>query len=305
MVRCAFSMLYQRTNISPGNKKEMSKLILGVLILISLSTFAAAQSPKSNWANLEKSKVHYYDTGNQRSRSAIVFIHGWTCNADFWKASYNAFPQQRVITIDLIGHGNSDKPNAIYSMDFFARSVEAVLNKAKVDRAVLVGHSMGTPVARQFYRRIPNKVAGIVIVDGALRPYLDREVFEKMFAPVRENYVRNAPRFLDGMLSSVKDAELRAWIREQMLATRAPVALSAMDGMGDPTIWNNDSINVPVLAVMARSEAWKDDEEEFFRSIAPTLEFKMWDDASHFLMMERPAEFNSELSAFISKYKLL
>jgi pimeloyl-ACP methyl ester carboxylesterase len=78
-----------------------------------------------------------------------------------------------------------------------------------------------------------------------------------------------------------------------------------MDAMGDPTIWNNDQINIPVLAIMARSPAWKDDEEEYFRSIVPTLEFKMWTEVSHFLMMERPAEFNSEISGFISRYKLL
>lgn len=276
----------------------------GFVALFALVSLAQ-QMPKSNFANFDKSKVHYYDIGNRKSRTAIVFIHGWTCTADFWKDSFNAFPQNRVIAIDLIGHGQSDKPNGIYSMDFFAKSVDAVLNKEKIEKAVFVGHSMGMPVARQFYRLFPAKTAGIVIVDGALRPFLSNEEFEKMFAPVRSNYVQNAPTFIDGMLQPVKDAGLRDWIRERMLATRAPVALSAFDGMGDPSIWGNDKINVPVLAVMAESPSWKADEEAFFKSIAPTLEFHMWKDASHFLMMEKPAEFNSLIKAFITKNSLL
>lgn len=286
--------------------KIMKKLAAaaGFVALFALASLAQ-QMPKSNFTNFDKSKIHYYEIGNSKSRTAIVFIHGWTCSADFWKDSFNAFPQNRVIAIDLIGHGQSDKPNAIYSMDLFAKSIDAVLTKEKIEKAVLVGHSMGTPVARQYYRLFPAKTAGIVIVDGALRPYMSSEEFDKFFAPVRSNYVQNAPNFINGMLQPIKDAALRDWIRERMLATRAPVALSAMDGMGDMTIWNTDKINVPVLAVMAESPAWKADEEAFFKSIAPNLEFHMWKDASHFLMMEKPAEFNSLIKAFITKNSLL
>jgi len=286
---------------------EVMKKFAAAAAFVAIFALAslAQQMPKSNFTNFDKSKIHYYDIGSSKSRTAIVFIHGWTCSADFWKDSFNAFPQNRVIAIDLIGHGQSDKPNAIYSMDFFAKSIDAVLTKEKIEKAVLVGHSMGTPVARQYYRLFPAKTAGIVIVDGALRPYMSSEDFDKIFAPVRANYVQNAPNFINGMLQPIKDAALRDWIRERMLATRAPVALSAMDGMGDMTIWNNDKINVPVLAVMAESPAWKADEEQFFKSIAPNLEFHMWKDASHFLMMEKPTEFNSLLKAFVAKHSLL
>jgi pimeloyl-ACP methyl ester carboxylesterase len=280
-------------------------LIFLWLLLFALSAFADDKLPQSRWANFGKDRIHYYDVGNQRSSSAIVFIHGWTCSADFWKASLNAFPEHRVIALDLVGHGQSDKPNAIYSMEFFARSVDAVLTRAKVNRAVLVGHSMGTPVARQFYWLFPAKTAGIVIVDGTLRKPPDNPDFAKALEGLRTNYIQNAPRFLEGMLGPVKDAELRDWIRERMLATRAQVAMSAMDSMNDLRIWQEDKINVPVLAIMAKSPFWQEDEEGFFRSVAPDLDFKMWEGASHFLMMERSREFNSEVAAFINTKKLL
>ncbi len=96
-------------------------------------------------------------------------IHGWTCNLDNWRDQIPDFAKRgRMIAIDLPGHGLSVKPQITYAMDLFARAVDPVLRDAEVKRAVLVGHSMGTPVARQFYRRYPETTLAIVIVDGPL-----------------------------------------------------------------------------------------------------------------------------------------
>jgi pimeloyl-ACP methyl ester carboxylesterase len=147
----------------------MRKLVfLGLVLMAGMSAFA--EQPKSHWAKFGEDKIRYYDVGD-RSKDALVFVHCWTCNADFWKDSISAFPKYRVIAMDLVGHGQSDKPKAEYSMEYFARSVAAVLEKAGVRRAVLVGHSMGTPVIRQFYRLYPEKTIALVVVDGALRPF--------------------------------------------------------------------------------------------------------------------------------------
>lgn len=67
------------------------------------------------------------------------------------------------------------------------KNLEAVLQDAGVKKAVLVGHSMGTPVIRQFYRLYPQQTLGLVIVDGALRIGTRAEV-EQMMAPIGERY---------------------------------------------------------------------------------------------------------------------
>ncbi len=67
-------------------------------------------------------------------------------------------------------------------MDLFAAAIDAVMKDAKVERAVLVGHSMGTPVVRQFYRKYPKKTLAIVIVDGGLRPFGDKAMREQFMA---------------------------------------------------------------------------------------------------------------------------
>ncbi len=82
-------------------------------------------------------------------------------------------------------------------MDYFARSIAAVMRDAGVEQAVLAGHSMGTPVARQFYRLYRNKTLGLVIVDGPLRAYGSRAEAEEFNALLRENYRETAAQFIE------------------------------------------------------------------------------------------------------------
>lgn len=288
--------------------KGRSLLAIFVVVLAaSICTFGQAMKPEIKWAKLDGNKIHYLDVGGSspKTKDALVLIHGWTCNADFWKDSYNAFPDYRVIALDLPGHGQSDKPRVSYSMEYFARSVEAVMKDAHIKRAVLVGHSMGTPVAREFYRLYPAKTRGIVVVDGALRTFFPKAAGEQFIGQMKADYKASSTRSIDGMLTAVKGNDLRQFIRDAMLSTPDYVAISAMEGMNDEKIWKEDKINVPVLAVMAPSPFWPPDVKEIFTSIAPNIDFQMWTGVSHFLFMERPAEFNEQVRGFIVKNKLL
>ncbi|MCA1632680.1 MAG: alpha/beta hydrolase [Acidobacteria bacterium] len=170
---------------------------------------------------------------------------------------------------------------------------------------MLVGHSMGMPVVRQFYRKYPEKTLALVSVDGALYPFAPRAAMEPFLAPLRgANYREIAGKMIDGMTSQ-QPAALRAEVKAAMLSTPQHVAVSAMEGMADDAVWTEDQIKVPVLAVLARSPFWPADNEQRFRKLAPELDYRMWEGASHFLMMDRPAEFNRELSEFISRRKLM
>ena len=142
------------------------------------------ETAESRFTTLDGARIHYVNYG--KGSEALVLIHGWTCNIDNWRDNMPEFAKRnRVIAIDLPGHGLSDKPQVNYSMDYFARAVEAVMRDAKVKRAVLVGHSMGTPVARQFYRKYPEKTLAGVIVDGSLRPFGDKAMMDRLVREYR------------------------------------------------------------------------------------------------------------------------
>jgi pimeloyl-ACP methyl ester carboxylesterase len=266
-----------------------------------VSTSAA----KSRYAKLDGARIHYQSHG--KGREALVLIHGWTCNLDYWRDQVPDFAKQsRVIALDLPGHGQSDKPELAYSMDLFARAIDAVMRDAKVERGVLVGHSMGTPIARQFYRKYPEKTLAIVIVDGGLRPFGDKKMRDGFVAAFRApDYKEAGMKMFAAMAGPQLPAETQERIKTSFRNTPQHVLVSAMEGMNDESIYGPDKMNVPVLAIMAKSPFWPADTEHFFRSLAPNLDFHMWEGVGHFLMMERPKQFNEEVIAFLNKNALL
>ena len=75
---------------------------------------------------------------------------------------------RRLVAIDLLGFGQSSRPQAGCSVGLWARSIAAVLDDLGVERSVLVGHSNGVAVIRQFYRLYGRRVDGLIAVDDAL-----------------------------------------------------------------------------------------------------------------------------------------
>lgn len=269
------------------------------------ATTAKPRGVQSRFAHLDGMRVHYENTGT--GEEALVFVHGWSCNLNFWRMQTPAFAgRMRVVAIDLPGHGESDKPEIAYTQDLFARSVDAVLRDAGVKRAVLVGHSMGTPVVRQFYRKYPEKTIALVIVDGVLRPIAPRAAMERYIAPMRSpGYKEIVGKMVDGMLNAQTPPALRTEIKNSMTATPQHVGVSAFEGMYDDAVWTEDQIKVPALAVLAASPFWPPDNEQQFKKIAPGVEYHMWQGVTHFLMMDKPDEFNRTLAEFITRRRLI
>src|SRR5450432_3080526 len=126
-------MAARHINVCAMNRTLL--LSLGYALLIYA---AQAKSPEATarFANLEGVRVHYSDYG--KGDVALVFVHGWNCDESVWKNQAPALAQKmRVITIDLPGHGQSDKPQIAYTMDLHAKGIDAVLRDAGVKEAVL------------------------------------------------------------------------------------------------------------------------------------------------------------------------
>ena len=263
-----------------------------IVALLILTSIAAARSALA--ANVDGANIHWTSTG---SGPAIIFVHGWTCDESSWQGQVPAFSKQyRVITLDLPGHGKSDLPkDGKFSMALFARAVEAVRAEANVDRAVFVGHSMGTPVIRTYATMYPSHVAGLVLVDGLVQvagaqpgftppPMTGAEGLK-----ARENMVR-------GMFGPATTPQLQEHILKMMLGTKEATAAGAMTATWDQSWVKNDPITVPVLGVYAARPLAS---REAITRIFPKVEYHEIPGTAHFLMMEKPAEFNQLLSTFL------
>jgi sigma-B regulation protein RsbQ len=279
-------------------------IYVSIALFLLIVSSLAGTPPKDNWATFGDVKLHYYDIGKHKSKSALVLVHCWTCNVEFWKESYNSFPNYRVIALDLPGHGKSDKPKADYSMEYFANAVDAVLKDAGVSKAVLVGHSMGTPVVRRYYELYADKTLGLVVVDGALIPMGPRDQVEKYFEPLAKDYRATAQKMIEGMLQPAQP-QVKTFVAPAMLETPDYVGISASKEMLNDAYAAHGKIAVPVLAVMAPSDFWPSDLKEKYTAIAPALDFHLFAGVSHFLMLDKPKDFNETLAEFITRNKLL
>ena len=191
-------------------------------------------------------------------------------------------------------------------MDLYVRAIDVIVSDANVKSAILVGHSNGTPFIRHYYRKFPAKVKALVSVEGPLRPFFDEASMEEFIAPLRgDNYSEAAGRLIDGMTKPIKDAALRDKIRAQMLKTPQYVAVSEFEATADPALWKEEKIDVPVLMILAKQPAWSAQYEQFVRGLVPKLDYQVWENVSHFLMMEKPREFNVALLLFLQQNQLL
>jgi sigma-B regulation protein RsbQ len=265
------------------------------LVTVALLAWVTVASPALA-AAVDGATIHWTSKG---SGPAVIFVHGWTCDETSWDYQVPALVKQyRVITLDLPGHGRSNLPkDGKFSMALFARAVEAVRAEAKVDRAVFVGHSMGTPVIRTYALMYPTRVAGLVLVDGLVQLAGTSSTFtpppmtgaEGLKA--RENMVR-------GMFGPATTPPLQQHILKMMLGTKEATAAGAMNATWDLSWVKNDPITVPVLGVYAaRPLASRDAITRIF----PKVEYHELPGTAHFLMMEKPDEFNQLLSAFLRK----
>ncbi|HAT76548.1 MAG TPA: alpha/beta hydrolase [Flavobacterium sp.] len=112
----------------------------------------------------KNTKISYSDTGKG---NAIVLIHGFLENQTMWQDLAPELCQKyRVITLDLLGHGESDCLGYVHSMEENADVVQAVLSKLRIRKAVFVGHSMGGYVALAFAELYPEKIRGLVLLNS-------------------------------------------------------------------------------------------------------------------------------------------
>jgi pimeloyl-ACP methyl ester carboxylesterase len=289
--------------------------LLGSLVLVvsSLSAQAAADlgsipGVESHFAKFEDNKVHYATIG--KGDTTIVLIHGWAGNITIWREQVPALAEKaRLLLIDLPGHGRSDKPKTDYTLDYFARGVLAVMKDARANKATLIGHSMGVPVICRVYAQAPEKVAGLVAVDGLMRrPELKPDQVEKFVAPFGQpDYRSHVTNFIHSMFPDPDTHATRDQVLAEVMKTPHHVMASAMKEMfnGDRPDWTLQKVTVPVIVLNAPNPRWTADYEAYVRSLSPKTDYRVIEDTHHCLMLQKPAEFNKELLSMLRRFGLL
>jgi pimeloyl-ACP methyl ester carboxylesterase len=285
--------------------KYLLSLIVCVVVLFLACGMAQAQT---EWPRVAFSKdgtpISYEVYGS--GEPTLVFVHGWSCDARYWREQVPYFSKtHRVVTLDLAGHGHSGAKRSRYTMSAFGQDMRAVLEATGSGSVILIGHSMGGTVIAEAARLMPDRVVGLIGIDTLqnIEYPMTRKELRKMMAPFKNNFRTGSQQFVSQMISPNTDPKLREWILSDMSAAPPAIALSAMNEMMSQYITGEaaktfDKIRIPVITV--NGDKWpinyKANRRHMFSFDAIILK-----EADHFLMMDRPAEFNQALENAIHK----
>lgn len=254
--------------------------------------------------------IDYRDSG---AGLPVIFIHAFPLNQTMWDDQVVALQSScRVITLDLRGFGQSDAPRATYSMDQMAADVRELMSALEIDRAVLVGLSMGGYIALAFCRNYPNAVRALVLADT--RAGADtREARERRLKSAEKAEQEGSHAIADDMIplllgktSQERRSSVVQRVRSMIEANSPNGIASAQRGMAQ----RRDSTDVlseitcPALVVVGSEDMLTPIEgaESLARGIRDAR-LRVIEGAGHLASLESPEQFNSVLIEFIGAIK--
>ena len=244
-------------------------------------------------------KLAYEDRGT--GTPAFVLVHGWTCDRSYFAPQADHFAtRHRVVSVDLRGHGESDKPQGGYPIRTFADDVAHVIDQLKLGKVIAVGHSMGGITVLQLAASYPDRVAGIVMVDPAplaFSPEL-RAGIEAMVAAIEAGDRMPQRQFIENHLFLPgSDKALVKRVADGMCSAPGHVAAAAMRGiLGFDGVAAAASCKVPALHIAATPPL---NPPHLMSQWMPTVVNGMTVGAGHFNQLEAAAQLNAMIEGFM------
>lgn len=143
----------------------LALLLVNALITDGETESASVTEPGGRIFKLPDGDLQVVEHG-PRSGSPIVLIHCFSCAINWWDGMMPLLERShRVVAIDLLGHGGSEKPGSGYTPPNQAKVVAEALERLEVDHATVVGHSLGGSVTVALAEQDPELVERVVIID--------------------------------------------------------------------------------------------------------------------------------------------
>jgi pimeloyl-ACP methyl ester carboxylesterase len=236
--------------------------------------------------------------------TALVFLHGWCGERDYWKNQADVFAADyQIVTLDQAGHGESGKDRKAWSVNGLGDDVAAVAKALGLKHVILIGHSMGGPVGLAAAKRMPGKVMAVIGVDtlqNAERK-TPEDAAKKFIALFENDFAGTMRAGLSGLVHEKADSDLVKWLSTRAAAQDPKMAVALMRDMQslDQTVLLKEA-GVPVRCINSGGGY------KFFTptSVAANKKYADFDavimeSVGHYPMLERPGEFNEKLRAVL------
>jgi pimeloyl-ACP methyl ester carboxylesterase len=297
--------------MKPFERGAFKSIALAALLIILSFTFAAAaQQPASAQAGKEATvygmKIHYVEAG---SGPVVVLLHGLGGSAQNWAFNMDALAQKfRVIVPDQLGFGRSDKPYTNYRVGTYVDFLDGFLKELKIERASLVGNSLGGWIAAAYTIAHTEKVERLVLVDAAgfaPPPDFDMNTLAGLNPSTREGMKR---------LASLVFYNKRVFTSELAIDMALRARLTAGDGytihsLNESIARREDmldnhlsAIKQPTLIVWGRDDGLTPLAEygERFKKEIKGSQLLVFEQCGHVPQIEKAAEFNAAVLKFLA-----
>jgi pimeloyl-ACP methyl ester carboxylesterase len=240
------------------------------------------------------------------SEPALVFVHGWAGRRQHWDEQLETCAEDHlVVRVDLGGHGESGTDRKRWTVAAFAEDVAAVVNSLGLTRVVLIGHSLGGSVVVSAASLLGDRVVGVIGVDTWSALGADsapEDVQSSVLLPeMRSDFRSGSARFVQLMCGPAASPELVSRLTDEVASMPPDVAIGVMEAAGEGYLQALEeglgSLQVPISAIS--SETFRPKDPVAFASYG--IRNVVIPGSGHYLMLERPDEFNAVLTSAIAR----
>ena len=247
-------------------------------------------------------QIRYESRG--RGRTALIFVHGFSCNRRHWDNQADVFSEKyQVVTLDLAGHGESGRDRTVWDMRAFGEDVASVVRELGLDNIVLVGHSMGASVISEAARMLSSETRGIVAVDNYKRLGIFRtpQQIDEMTEPFQTDFVGTMTEVFNGMFLPDANDEIRNEVVKGAISIPKNIGIevyrAARTYENEGLKASLEALEIPKFAI--NSEELRGTDLDAAREYG----VEVWPikGVGHFVMLDDPEGFNAMLDDILDQ----
>ena len=247
--------------------------------------------------------MYYFSHNPEHSNSPpVVLIHGAGQTHISWPPGIRRLPDERVLAVDLPGHGKS-KGLGRNSIQAYAENLVTLLDSLEITKAVVVGHSMGGGIALQFALEFPHRASGLGLVAAGARLPVSKDLLEELSIPATHSQAHK--HIIEWSYGPLANDDLKQLALRTLDETRPAVltgdllACDSFDVAG-----RLSEIRVPTLVVCGSEDRMTPLHFSMkLASAIPGAALQVIESAGHMVMVEQPARVAGILSVFFRSLK--
>lgn len=245
--------------------------------------------------------IHYKESG--QGNPAILFVHGWLGNGEWWNAQQEYFNNTyQIVQMDLAGHGKSDTSRKEWTSELYADDIKAVAEQIDSEEIILVGHSMSGAYVLEASLKIP-KVKALILIDTIKdldETFNDEQAEQYMFVHYRNDFKNAVENILPQYLfAESTPADVRERLQNEFLQNTSERAIDLLRPLYKKDFRETASkVTVPVRAINSDNFPTNIENNRKYLKDYNYLEMA---GTGHYPMLENPETFNQLLEQTIQE----